>query len=267
MLCPASVGLELEAPRNCPLYNRCVKSEHFDDPVAAYDRLASAYANFALRREPYLRSVEKQVIARIPPKAGSLLDVGAGDGTRAARIAAARGILRIVLVEPSPAMAGLANDSAELWRTRAEELDLDTSSERFDAITCLWNSLGHVCGVAKREQALKAAAQFLSPQGRIFVDVIHRYNARSYGWTATCPRWLRDSVLRDPRTGDVIAAWDVGDSRISTYGHVFTHREMVRLANAAGLEIEERLVIDYDDGSLREMSWQGNLLYILRRSS
>lgn len=244
-----------------------MSSEYYDDPVAAYDRLAQAYSEFSRRRAAYLRGVERQIITRIPGGAQSLLDIGAGDGTRAMRIADASGIARVVLVEPSAAMAALATNSAELWRIRAEELKPNAISERFDVVTCLWNTFGHVRGIDGRARVLRAAAELLSTKGRLFVDVNHRYNAGSYGWGATCARRLRDAVLHDSRTGDVTPTWNLGDSHVSTYGHVFTHREMLSLARTAELDIEERVVIDYGDGSRRRWSWMGNLLYIFRRDS
>jgi hypothetical protein len=41
----------------------------------------------------------------------------------------------------------------------------------------------------------------------------------------------------------------------------------MRLANEAGLELEERLVIDYEDGRIRRFAFEGNLLYVFRRRS
>lgn len=242
-------------------------TEHFDDPVAAYDRLASRYPAFAHRRGTYLRAVENLIVSRRPVSANSLLDIGAGDGSRALRIAASAGIRRIVLVEPSSGMSGLVPSAAELWRLRAEDLNPAAVSERFDAITCLWNSLGHVPGDQNRRRGLSSMAQLLSPTGMLFLDVNHRYNAHCYGFSVTCARWIQDLVLRDPRNGDVTASWRVGESRVSTYGHVFTHREVMRLAQFAGLQLEGRIVVDYENGSVRRLPWLGNLLYIFRRSS
>jgi hypothetical protein len=67
--------------------------------------------------------------------------------------------------------------------------------------------------------------------------------------------------------GDVTARWNVGEATISTYGHVFAQREIMRLADAGGLELEERVVVDYEDGRVRRSAFMGNLLYIFRRSS
>ena len=258
-----------------------VTPEHFDDPVTAYDRLAAHYPALSRRRERYLSGVEREIVSRVPPDNRSLLDVGAGDGARALRMASRLGIERIVLVEPSRTMAEKAATHAEVWMIRAEALaepglrDLAPDgpgssgnvTERFDVVTCLWNVLGHVPGVETRLRVLRAIAHRLTPQGRLFLDVNHRYNLRAYGIFATGARWIYDLVSRKESNGDVLAQWNVGDTFVSTRGHVFVDGEIMRLAEAAGLELEERLVIDYGDGRIRRFAFQGNLLYLFRLHS
>jgi SAM-dependent methyltransferase len=238
-----------------------------DNPVAAYDRLAPYYSHFSKRRAAYLRSVEEQIAAQIPAGAKSLLDIGAGAGSRAVSIAGAAGISRIVLLEPSPRMSAEPPSGCDIWRIRAEELDVDAIADRFDVITCLWNVLGHIPGFETRARALSAAAQLLSQDGLLFVDVIHRYNVRSYGATMTVARWFRDHISPSDSNGDVRARWQTAAGAISTYGHVFTDREMRRLAGAAGLQQLDRIVIDYENGGIRRASCMGNLLYVFRRTS
>jgi 2-polyprenyl-3-methyl-5-hydroxy-6-metoxy-1,4-benzoquinol methylase len=263
-------------------------TEHFQDPVAAYSRLAPHYANLSRRREPYLRSIEKIIASRVPPNSKSLLDIGAGDGIRALRIARECGIQRVVLVEPSLEMAASAEAMAKMkiWNIRAEELGAKASScstfradgsepganeneraQHFDVITCLWNVLGHIRRVEDRERAMRGMADRLMPGGRCFLDVNHRYNLRSYGVIASAARFIRDSVFYKETNADVIATWDAGGSSISTHGHVFTDREVQQLASAAGLSIEERIVIDYDSGKVHRLAFEGNLLYVFRRNS
>jgi SAM-dependent methyltransferase len=244
-----------------------VETEHFADPVAAYDRIAPEYSVFSERRNVYLRAIEQMIVSRIPAGTGTLLDVGAGDGSRTLRIASSAGIQRVALVEPSRDISRHVPNTAEVWRLRAEDMNPKNIAERFDVVTCLWNSLGHVVGDESRLHALRSMAQLLSPHGQLFIDVTHRYNARTYGLTATCPRWIKDFVVRDPRNGDVTTSWRVGESRISTYGHVFTHREVMRLTQSAGLRLESRIVVDYENGAVRRLPWLGNLLYVFRRSS
>jgi len=276
-----------------------MKSTPYDNPIAAYDRVAAHYANLSRRREQYLLGVEGEIISQIPPGSRSLLDLGAGDGTRALRIAKQSGIERVVLVEPSKGMASQKSlDHAEIWPVRAETLAEyctvsagstnfaeaeegywhggpetaeggcpHTIAERFDVITCLWNVIGHIPGADQRQRALRAVATLLSPGGRFFLDVNHRYNLRSYGVLPTSARWIRDLFFPSEHNGDVLARWSLDESSISTYGHVFTNREIMRLAESSGLEFQEQIVVDYETGRIRRFPFLGNLLYVFRRSS
>lgn len=185
------------------------------------------------------------------------------------------------MVEPSPEMAAPVEGSAEIWKTRAEDLGAyiahagtirnqqnDTeNSASFDVVTCLWNVLGHVGGFENRVRAMRAMADLLAPDGKCFLDVNHRYNSRSYGVVASAARFIRDSAFYKESNADVIATWELGGSSISTYGHVFTDREIRHLASAAGLHIEHRIVVDYDSGEIRRFAFEGNLLYVFRRNS
>jgi len=233
------------------------------DPVAAYDRIAPVYASLAKQRRAYLDAVDRLVVAEVPPGSRSLLDVGSGDGARAARIAAAAGVRDLILLEPSGAMRSYCPAHATVWAMRAE--DLHGKHGNFDVVTCLWNVLGHILPAAARIQALRHFGRLAAPQGRIFVDVNHRYNARHYGALATAARFLRDRFSPDGANGDVTVAWNLEGRLVSTTGHVFTHREFAGLAQAAGLRIEKQFVVDYASGELRRWSLQGHLLYVLRR--
>ena len=243
-----------------------MKREYFDDPVAAYDRIGKHYAELRRYREPYLRGVEGYILQRIPAGCGSLLDIGSGDGVRALRIAAEARIKHVILVEPSAGIISPIKPQPEIWRVRAEELDPKAVNERFDVITCLWNVLGHVPASA-RSTALTKIAELLSPEGSLFIDVNHRYNARAYGILSTTVRWLHDRIRPNEQNGDVRAAWKLPDVTVTTYGHVFTQGEVLELARAAGLELVEKIVVDYSSGRTRRWAFAGNLFYVFRRSS
>jgi SAM-dependent methyltransferase len=215
------------------------------------------FARIAQKRRPYLDSIDRFVISEIPAGSHSMLDVGAGDGVRARRIARARNIAELVLVEPSVAMRG---SDTKIRAMRAEELHLMDSE--FDVITCLWNVLGHIFPSAGRLEVLHQFARLVSPDGRIFVDVHHRYNVRHYGAIPTALRFLHDCVSWNDTNGDVVVAWDA----CTTRGHVFTHREFRSLAQTAGLNIENRFVVDYATGEPRRWIIEGHLLYVLGRT-
>jgi 2-polyprenyl-3-methyl-5-hydroxy-6-metoxy-1,4-benzoquinol methylase len=237
----------------------------YDDPVLAYERLAKDYAELTKKRVHYFAGVEREVLSRVPTGSSSLLDIGAGDGSRTLRIASPARISRIVLVEPSERMLTQTPNGVTVWRDRAEDLGSRHSSETFDVITCLWNVLGHIQGESRRVQALSAIKNLLSEKGRFFLDVTHRYNIPSYGIFPTAARLLHDFFVPGETNGDVAANWKIGNARISTYGHVFTHNEVLGLGSNSGLKLEERVVIDYETGDVRTRALQGNLLYVFRQ--
>lgn len=231
------------------------------DPVAAYDRIASVFADLSEQRRNYLSAIEGLVAASIPPGSRSLLDVGAGDGSRSRRIAQSCGISELVLLEPSVAMQPSGVADAQIWTMRAEDLHLVET--RFDVILCLWNVLGHIFPAASRTEVLRQFARLLSPRGKAFVDVNHRYNARHYGALPTAMRFLRDTLLWSEENGDVEVNWTQFAAMCTTMGHVFTHKEVRSLIRAAGLNIERKFVVNYATGQQRRWDFEGQLLYVL----
>ena len=183
-----------------------------------------------------------------------MLDIGAGDGVRALRIAQTAELRDVVLLEPSAAMRRHWGAGVTAWPVRAEELH--SQHGQFDVITCLWNVLGHIFPASARVEVLRQCSRLLAPGGRIFIDISHRYNTAHYGWAATAWRFLRGS------SGDVTVVFN--PEGIRTTGHVFTDREFRQLCRTAGLSIERRFVVDYATGAVRQWSFQGQLLYVLR---
>ena len=226
------------------------------DPVEAYDRIAEAFPRLSEQRRAYLEAVDGIIVAAIPQGSRSLLDIGAGDGVRALRIAGAAGLNRVVLLEPSAAMRRHWPAEVTGWAVRAEELR--SQQGQFDVIICLWNVLGHIFPASARVEVIRQCGRLLAPGGRIFIDVNHRYNTAHYGWAATIWRFLRGS------SGDVVVVWN--PEGIRTSGHVFTDREFRHLCREAGVSIERRFVVDYATGAVRRWSFQGHLLYVLRNS-
>ena len=229
------------------------------DPISAYDLFAPYYRSYCTKRARYLEKIEQVVISEAQG-APSLLDIGAGDGRRALRIAAEINAKRVVLVEPSAAMRAQCSAArADFLSCRALEIPLPVHG--FDVITCLWNVLGHMQDAAERVESLSRMKQLLRPGGKIFLDVSHRYNAATFGWTKTLLRIAHDMLFRSERHGDVVVSWNLGEQRILTQGHVFTTREMNRLLQQAGLRVKRRWVIGYENGEERKLSFLGNLLY------
>jgi SAM-dependent methyltransferase len=232
----------------------------------SYDKLAQHFRSYSEVRAAYLGAIDRLILWRVPAGATSLLDVGSGDGVRAARLAARCSVSRLILSDPSEEMASrcrLLEGVTNVWRVAAEELP--NAGERFDIITCLWNVLGLVSDTALRVEALRRMRTLLSPGGRIFLDVNNRYNARAYGRLRTAGRVLYDLLRPSDANGDVSFNWRVGGELIETRGHVFRPGEMKRLIEGAGLKVALRRVVDYETGEVRKSAFAGQLFYELAK--
>jgi 2-polyprenyl-3-methyl-5-hydroxy-6-metoxy-1,4-benzoquinol methylase len=230
------------------------------DPVAAYDALAGSYHSLVESKSRYLRKIEDLVISHISG-AQSLLDVGAGDGSRTLRIAESARITRVVLVEPSARMRSRCQQEVEYWPCRAAQIP--ENAPKFDVITCLWNVLGHLPNQEERVFVLSRLRSSLAPAGAIFLDVNHRYNVAAYGATRTLLRMAYDLAFPSEKNGDVIVSWRVGDRSIRTHGHVFTRGELNNLFCGSGLTIRKKWVVNYHSGERQKSPLFGNLLYQL----
>jgi SAM-dependent methyltransferase len=240
------------------------------DPVVAYDRIAPFFSDISDRRKRYLASIDRLVAAMVPSGSRSLLDAGAGDGRRALLIAKDCGLDEVVLLEPSPGMMKEPAAASAVWKLRAEDLGperagVEGCNRHFDVITCLWNVLGHIRPEVARLHVLRELGELLSPEGRLFVDVNHRYNSRAYGLFQTVGRFLHDRLSPNEANGDVTVSWNFGKEQYRTYGHVFTDQEIRRLSEQANLVVCERVVVDYETGETRDRAWDGNLFYVFRR--
>lgn len=244
------------------------KHQEFVDPVAAYDYIAPAYSDLSAQHCKYLAAIEELVVEQVPPESHSMLDIGSGDGARALRLAQRAGIKEVVLLEPSSIMRAKIPQDVEIWPIRAEEIcDYAPSKGRqFDVITCLWNVLGHIRSWDARVRVLHQICRSLSPQGSFFLDVQHRYNVRSYGIPKTVLRFLYDRVWPRVTNGDVVASWQLKETTCSTFGHVFTNSEILKMARKAGLKSIGHNVVDYQTGEIARLRFQGNLLYHFRRN-
>jgi SAM-dependent methyltransferase len=195
------------------------------------------------------------------------LDIGAGDGFRARTLAEKANIRRLVLAEPSRAMSELCrrNSGAEVWQVAAESLPMNVGP--FDAITCLWNVLGHIPSREKRVQALRNMSLLLADHGQLIIDINNRYNARSYGYIKTAARAFYDLARPSESNGDIDFTWDLEERQIRTSGHVFTSAEMTNLIVEAGLTIRTRYVVDYETGEKRRSILHGQLLYLMYKGA
>jgi SAM-dependent methyltransferase len=229
-----------------------------------YDAMAPVYRDYAARRASYLDAVDRFVGEAMPQGAQRLLDVGSGDGVRAMALARACGIATVVLSDVSSEMVQRCRKlgATEVWQVPAQTLP--DKGMRFDAITCLWNVLGHLPGHAERVAALRRMRDLLAPGGRLFLDVQNRHNAAAYGWGRVLMRVGVDMVWPDERRGDTLFDWKVGDTTIRGRGHLFAPQEIGKLLRQSGLEVVSRFTFDYSTGRRSTSVLLGQLVFVCR---
>ena len=232
--------------------------------ATSYDALAPHFAAYARSRAPYCDGVDRTILSELRRDSGAWLDVGSGDGGRAVRLGKAAFITRLVLSDPSPQMVAQCrrHQVSEVWQTAAEELPAGPAG--FDVITALWNVLGLVDGTKRRVAALTRMRALLAADGRLFVDVHNRYNARTAGPFLVSARMIRDCVWPSDVNGSVAFTWSVAAARIPSRGYLFTAGEMGRLFALSGLRVINRWFIDYETGGLRG-AWGGQMLFELAK--
>jgi SAM-dependent methyltransferase len=239
---------------------RVHKEAKIIDAVAAYDALAPFYKSISAARSLYLEAVEK-IIATHVRGAKSLLDIGAGDASRTCIIAEGAEIPHVIAVEPSAVMRAQCQKKVQYWECRAAEIP--ETDLRFDVIICLWNVLGHIQTSEERLVALAKARSLLAPNGVMFVDVNHRYNAVVHGWGRTLWHMIRDYFFWSGTNGDVFVSWKIGNRPVCTHGHLFIQKELKTLFQSAGFTIKRKWVLNYRTGAICKSPLHGSLLYRL----
>ncbi len=237
-----------------------------DITLAAYDAIAPVYAEYSSNKQAYLDAVDDLVMSRLSADM-RLLDIGAGDGRRLAKIKQGVGLTDCVAVEPSAKMAKICKEQAqvpvhEVFAEKLDELDIG----QFDAVSALWNVFGHVPSSEARLTALRHIAAKLKPGGIFMMDVNNRHNAIAYGPFNVLQRVIIDTVNFDERRGDASYEWQIGDQTFQGSGHLFTPGEIENLLKKAGLKIVKRLSLNYATGAVSNSPYRGQLFYILTTS-
>jgi 2-polyprenyl-3-methyl-5-hydroxy-6-metoxy-1,4-benzoquinol methylase len=223
-----------------------------------YDQLANTYQDVSQERRIFLSAIDNIIIPQITKK-DSLLDLGSGDGIRTVKIAEQAQISHITLVENSHEMVKKCKQQnvATVVESNIEDFQ---SIKKFDVITCLWNVLGNVESYNQRVNVFKNVKSLLQSDGIFFFDVLNRYNAAYYGYQSVAGNLLRD-LFRDGNEKNKIYTKYAGSQKVMYNVHYFTHNEVLKMIENAGLDFKEVVIVDYVTGKQREHFWQGQLLY------
>jgi 2-polyprenyl-3-methyl-5-hydroxy-6-metoxy-1,4-benzoquinol methylase len=229
-----------------------------------YDQIAPHYRAYSEKKNAYLETIDNLIISCSVLNPVSIIDIGAGDGYRCLKIAQAKKISRVVLVDSSQEMVDLCKNhqNCEVWHATAEAIL--PVEEKFDIVLCLWNVLGHIPDYPNRLKSLNNMKNLVSEKGRIFIDVNNRYNAKSYGYFKTLFRIIYDFVFPGYTNGDVHYQWEIDGEKIPAKGHFFIPSEIKSLISDTNLNIINLKIINYETGKEERFFFQGQMLLELK---
>ncbi|ASU79086.1 class I SAM-dependent methyltransferase [Actinopolyspora erythraea] len=131
------------------------------------------------------------------PSASSLLDVACGTGAHLRRFADV--FDDVTGLELSAAMIELARPQLDGIPVLQGDMRGFALDREFDAVTCMFSSIGHMRDSAELERALASFAHHLAPGGVVVVE----------------PWWFPEDFLDGYVAGDVVRDGDLTISRVS----------------------------------------------------
>jgi SAM-dependent methyltransferase len=136
----------------------------FSEAPELYDAIYGAFKDYDAEAERVA-----QLLHEVAPNARRLLDVGCGTGEHALRLHSQHGY-QVGGLDIEPAFVELARaklPSAEFWQGDMADFDLGV---QFDAIVCLFSSIGYLTDLAAVERAARCFLKHLSPGGVALVE-------------------------------------------------------------------------------------------------
>jgi ubiquinone/menaquinone biosynthesis C-methylase UbiE len=202
---------------------------HSDDMVRGYDAQMAASP---------VAAADVAFCETVFSTPGRLVDLGCGTGRLCLHFAA-KGY-DCVGVDLSEEMLAKARENASAanvnvaW-TKANLVDLaELSANSFDYAACLFSTLGMVRGEANRRAVLGNVVRVLKPGGRFVLHVHNRWFA-GLGRGRVFGQFLK-TLFSLRSAGEVTMPQAYGGAALTL--HHFTHREVTKLLETNGFEIE-----------------------------
>lgn len=135
----------------------------FDASAAHYDLLYSTFKDYAAET-----AAIAQLLRRLNPACRTVLDVACGTGEHAKRLAADG--FDVDGLDLSPAFVAIARAKHPAGRFFVADMTDFRVAPRYDAVMCLFSSIGYVRTLDRVEVALRSFRDHLAPGGVILVE-------------------------------------------------------------------------------------------------
>jgi SAM-dependent methyltransferase len=135
----------------------------YSEATDFYDLLYAAEKDYASEA-----TVLKALIHETQPHAQRVLDVACGTGTHAKHLTAAG--FAVDGVDLEPAFVEIAQRKCSAGTFTVGDMTTLALPQRYDAVVCLFSSIGYVRTVPRLQQTLACFASHLTPAGVVIVD-------------------------------------------------------------------------------------------------
>lgn len=229
-----------------------------------YDAFAGEYRDYSENKRPYIDAVDREIVNYIEGPIGEVLDFGAGDGVRGARLFEQLEASTLIQVDISDAMVTRCQSLGVASRCmNVSGIEWDEFKTKVDLALCLWNVLGHIPTTSQRVETLKLLHTRMKKDAVIAIDVNNRHY-EGYGYWSSIGRRVIDAIAPNYSRGDIIFDWEINGVKYPSSGHFFTAAEMKDLLGQAGFIIEKMVAVDYQNGAVSEQLTKGQLLTIAK---
>lgn len=228
-----------------------------------YRRISSEYSEVSHLRKLYLQSINtllKPLVDQILSNEGAWLDVGSGDGRRLVDLCESFEP-DLTVVEPVTEFVNEIKRNlpfANVFQGTLEDYGESprASGQKFELVSCLWNVIGHSSDPRK---FILGLVDLLSDDGTLVFDVNNRLNVRQYGVK---------NVARN--LWNATRGYDWTRFRFTTTSPLGGHKTLTLLSSPgeieaalmeAGLVVQRRFFVAYDDGKVYPFSWWNGQMY------
>jgi len=236
--------------------------------------MASGYD--ALHRNTELFTFDTVFIKERLPAEGLVLDIGCGTGRHLVALSTPR--RRVVGMDLSEHMLDIAAVKTERRGANANLVRADMRAglpfrdASFDAVICMFSTIGLIPSHVERVQFLHDVARVLKPGGLFVFHAHNRFYNIFYPWGLA---WLLRTYTWDRLFGGL----EPGDRIMPHYGeiegmylHIFSPREVRKLVRDGGMELKDMYYLNDERtgeirGFLRAVRANGFLLAARRSGS
>jgi len=224
-------------------------------PANTYHGLHARYYDEFYSEKPYMdeaRFVDAQLVAKVGQRRGDLLDVACGTGRHALEFAALGWM--VTGIDISPELIALARARDTGVEFQEGDMAAFELGRRFQAITCLFDSIGYAQTNEAIIASLQRIASHLTPGGVVAVEFLHAATALLHNHPVRLKRRKTDDggrILRisetsiDARRSVMAIDYELWKSHLDgteqetwnerQFRRFFTVEEMRALMTSAGL--------------------------------